>query len=186
MSLNTIPIAIFTEFTYSFAVRRRLIKRHFQRFFFFYLYWGNVVLWLKRISTKKLANRINYQIWYKGCLKGKFDRGVQICEGGSISVSGPNPRGVQIRWHRSQSGYGPPANLDPVQNPLTDMDPRSKSANGYGPPFQIHLRVWNPLRRFGPRTKLSFQASFVSYLVTNSICKLFVDVLFNDNTKFLN
>ena len=34
MSLNTIPIAIFTEFTYSFAVSRRLIKRHFQRFFF--------------------------------------------------------------------------------------------------------------------------------------------------------
>ena len=49
---------------------------------FFYLYWGNVVLWLKRTSTKKLANRISYQIWHKGCLKGKFGRGVQTCEGG--------------------------------------------------------------------------------------------------------
>ena len=63
---------------------------------FFYLYWGNVVLWLKRTSTKKLANRISYQIWYKGCLKGKFGRGVQICEGRSTSASGFGP-GVQIR-----------------------------------------------------------------------------------------
>ena len=37
------------------------------------------------------ANRISYQIWYKGCLKGKFGRGGQICEGGSISAGGPNP-----------------------------------------------------------------------------------------------
>ena len=37
---------------------------------------------MKRTSTKKLANRISYQIWYKGCLKGKFGRGVQVCEGG--------------------------------------------------------------------------------------------------------
>ena len=61
--------------------------------FFFYLYWRNVVLWLKRTSTKKLANRISYQIWYKGCLKGKFGRVVQIYEGGSISASGFGPGG---------------------------------------------------------------------------------------------
>ena len=54
------------------------------------------------------------------------------------------------------------------------------------PPVHIHSRMWTLLRRFGPPTKLSFQASFVSYLVTNSICKLFVDVLFNHNTTFLN
>ena len=60
---------------------------------FFYLYWGNVVLWLKRTSTKKLVNRISYQIWYKGCLKGNFGRGVQICEGRSISTSGFGPGG---------------------------------------------------------------------------------------------
>ena len=45
---------------------------------FFYLYWGNDVLWFKRTSTKKLPNRIRYQIWYNGCLKGKFGKGVQI------------------------------------------------------------------------------------------------------------
>ena len=72
--------------------------------FFFYLYWGNVVLWLKRTSTKKLANRISYQIWYKGCLKGKFGRGVQICEGGSISANGFGPGGTyQVIW--STTGY---------------------------------------------------------------------------------
>ena len=62
-------------------------------FFFVYFYWGNVVLWLKRTSTKKLANKISYQIWYKGCLKGKFGRVVQIYEGGSISASGFGPGG---------------------------------------------------------------------------------------------
>ena len=46
---------------------------------------------IEKNIDKKLANRISYQIWYKGCLKGKFGRGVQICEGG------PYPRGVQIR-----------------------------------------------------------------------------------------
>ena len=35
-------------------------------------------------------------------------------------------------------------------------------------------------------TKLSFWTLFVSYLVTNSICKLFVYILFNHNTTFLN
>ena len=50
--------------------------------------------------------------------------------------------------------------------PLADMDPPSQ--------------IWTP------STKLSFGASFVSYLVTNSICKLSVDVLFNHNTTFLN
>ena len=37
---------------------------------------------------KKLANRISYQIRYKRCSKGKFGRGAQTCEGGSISASG--------------------------------------------------------------------------------------------------
>ena len=75
--------------------------------FFFYLYWGNDVLWLKRTSTKKLPNRISYQIWYNGCLKGKFGRGVQICEGGSISASGFGPGsksagGPNPLWHRKK------------------------------------------------------------------------------------
>ena len=63
MSLNTIPISIFTEFTYSFAVRRRLIKRHFQRFFFLPLLRKCRVVIEKNIDKKackynKLPNMI--------------------------------------------------------------------------------------------------------------------------------
>ena len=43
---------------------------------------------IEKNIDKKLANRISYQICYKGCSKGKSGRGVQICEGGSISASG--------------------------------------------------------------------------------------------------
>ena len=46
----------------------------------------NVVLCLRRTSINRIANRISCQIWYKGCLKGTFGRGVQICEGVSKSV----------------------------------------------------------------------------------------------------
>ena len=53
--------------------------------FFIYLICCAVI---EKNIDKKLANRISYQIWYKGCLKGKFGRGVQICEGGSISANG--------------------------------------------------------------------------------------------------
>ena len=49
---------------------------------------------IEKNIDKKLANRISYQIRYKRCSKGKFGRGVQICEGG------PNPRRVQNPlWH---------------------------------------------------------------------------------------
>ena len=47
-------------------------------------------------------------------------------------------------------------------------------------------RIWTPFADLDSPTKFSFWAPFVSYLVTNSICKLFVDVLFNHNTTFLN
>ena len=61
----------------------------------------------------------------------------------------------------------------------------------------VSQRIWThpsiSVSRRGPRsqiltppTKLSFWASFVSYLVTNSICKLSVDVPFNHNATFLN
>ena len=70
-------------------------------------------------------------------------------------------------WNRKQSGGS-------IWNSPHYVE--IQSASGYGP----------LLRRFGPPTKLSFKASFVSYLVTNSICKLFVAVLFNHNTIFLN
>ena len=46
-------------------------------------------------------------------------------------------------------------------------------------PVQIHRRIWTPFVDLDPTpptpTKLSLKKSFVSYLVTNSICKLFVD-----------
>ena len=67
----------------------------------------------------------------------------------------------------SQQIWNPPRIWTPPSiYTLADMDP----------PWQI----WTP------STKLSFRASFVSYLVTDSICKLSVDVLFNHNTTFLN
>ena len=45
---------------------------------------------IEKNIDENIAKRISYQIWYKRCLKGKFGRGVQICEGG-----GPYPL-----WHR--------------------------------------------------------------------------------------
>ena len=51
---------------------------------------------------KKLANGISYQIWNKRCLKGKFDGGIQICEGGGgVHIrSRISTGGVQIRCDR--------------------------------------------------------------------------------------
>ena len=65
-------------------------------FFFFLSLLRNVVLWLKRTSTKKLAKRISYQIWYKGCLKGIFGKGFQIWKGGPYPLADLNQE-VQIR-----------------------------------------------------------------------------------------
>ena len=47
---------------------------------------------IEKNIDKKLASRFSYQIWYERCLKGKFGRGVQICEGGSKSVVIPARR----------------------------------------------------------------------------------------------
>ena len=58
--------------------------------------------------------------------------------------------------------------------------------SGFGPGVQIHQQIWTPLRRFGPSYQAFLLASFVSYLVPNSIWKLFVDVLFIHNTTFLS
>ena len=41
---------------------------------------------IEKNIDKKLANKIIYQICYKRSLEGKFGRGVQVCEGGSISA----------------------------------------------------------------------------------------------------
>ena len=61
------------------------------------------------------------------------------------------------------NGFRPPP-PSPRPNPLTDMTPSLADLD----PYQTFLL-----------------ASFVLYLVSNSICKLFVDVLFNHNTTFL-
>ena len=55
-----------------------------------------------------------------------------------------------------------------ISSVTTDLDPC-----GYGPPPP-------------PPYQTFLLASFVSYLVPNSICKLFVNVLFNHNTAFLS
>ena len=69
---------------------------------------------IEKNIDKKLANRISNQIWYKECLKGKFGRDVQICEGGSISASGFGPGGS-----KSASRYGPGGSKSAgVPNPL--------------------------------------------------------------------
>ena len=52
--------------------------------------------------------------------------------------------------------------------------------------FWLRLRIWTLFAGLDLPIKLSFQAAFVSYLVTNSICKLLIDVIFDHNTTFLN
>ena len=42
---------------------------------------------IEKNIDNKLANRISYQIWCKWCLKAKFGRGVQICEGGPYPLA---------------------------------------------------------------------------------------------------
>ena len=58
-------------------------------FVFFFPFIEEYCVVIEKNIDKKLANRISDQIWYKGCLKGKFGRGVQICEGGFISAVTP-------------------------------------------------------------------------------------------------
>ena len=57
--------------------------------FFFFTFIKECCLVIEKNVDKKLANRISHQIRYKQCLKGKFGKGVQICEGGSISAVTP-------------------------------------------------------------------------------------------------
>ena len=52
----------------------------------FYTFIEECCVVIEKNIDQKLANKISHQIWYKGCLKGKFGGGVQICEGRSISA----------------------------------------------------------------------------------------------------
>ena len=73
------------------------------------------------------------------------------------------------------------------------MESKDWSGFGYlspnfnpGMPMPVSQRIWAPLRRFGPSYQTFLLSILCIILVTNSICKLFVDVLFNHNTTFLN
>ena len=57
------------------------------KWLFFFTFIEECCVVIEKNIDKKLANRISYQIWYKGCLKGKFGRGVQICEGGPYPLA---------------------------------------------------------------------------------------------------
>ena len=48
---------------------------------------------------KKLANRISYQIWYKGCLKGKFGRGFKSAKGGPYPLASLPFSWCNVAWH---------------------------------------------------------------------------------------
>ena len=49
-----------------------------------------------------------------------------------------------------------------------------------------HKQIWTPLRRFGPPPPIPYFPLSIVCMATNSICKLFADVLFHHNTTFLN
>ena len=66
------------------------------KWLFFFTFTEECCFVMEKNIGKKLPNRISDQVWYKRCLKETFCRGVQICEGGSISAGGFGP-GVQIR-----------------------------------------------------------------------------------------
>ena len=77
------------------------------KWLFFFTFIEECCVVIEKNIDKKLANRISYQIWYKRCLKGKFGRGVQICQGGvyirqRIWTGGG---GVQIRCDAGHSVY---------------------------------------------------------------------------------
>ena len=66
------------------------------KWLFFFTFIEECCVVIEENIDKKLANRISYQIRYKQCSKGKLGRGVQICEGGSISAASTL---VSLRCH---------------------------------------------------------------------------------------
>ena len=61
---------------------------------------------IEKKIDKKLANRISYQIWYKGCLKGKFGRGSKSAKGGPYLLADLDG-GVQIRCDTGLQSFFP-------------------------------------------------------------------------------
>ena len=76
------------------------------KWLFFFTFIEECCVVIEKNIDKKLANRISYQIWYKRCLKGKFGRGVQICQGGLYPPAYlDGGGGVQIRCDAGHSVY---------------------------------------------------------------------------------
>ena len=104
-NFNNSNAVVCSHLIFAYTVRLAIINAvelELNGWLFFFTFIEECCVVIEKNIDQKLANRISYQIWYKGCLKGKFGRGVQICEVGSISADefglgrGPNPRGVQI------------------------------------------------------------------------------------------
>ena len=99
------------------------------------------------------------------CLFAYFDRKVsrffyKYC------ISTRKSTSPLFEYCRCHSGFGPPA----------DLDPRSKSASGYGPPFAD----LNPLPNVPFKHPLYHTWSLILF------ASFFVDVLFNHNKTFLS
>ena len=77
------------------------------KWLFFFTFTEECCSVMEKNIGKKLPNRISDQVWYKRCLKETFCRGVQICEGRSISASGFGPGGVHIRLRIWTGGPNP-------------------------------------------------------------------------------
>ena len=103
-NFNSLNAVVCSHLIFAYTVRLAIINAVELELngWLFFTFIEECCVVIEKNIDQKLANRISYQIWYKGCLKGKFGRGVQICEVGSISANefglgrGPNPRGVQI------------------------------------------------------------------------------------------
>ena len=92
-------------FAFNFCVYRTTrynkCSRIGTKWLFFFTFTEECCVVIEKNIGKKLPNRIIDQAWYKRCLKGTFGRGggsksakgVQICEGGSISASWFGPGG---------------------------------------------------------------------------------------------
>ena len=66
------------------------------KWLFFFTFIEECCVVIEKNIDKKLANRISYQIWYKGCLKGKFGRGSKSAKGGPYPLTDLD-RGGRIR-----------------------------------------------------------------------------------------
>ena len=84
--------------TVRLAIINSLELERNSRFFLTFIEECFVVI--EKNIDKKLANRISYQIWYKGCLEGKFGRGSKSAKGGPYPLADLDRGGPNPLWHR--------------------------------------------------------------------------------------